>query len=256
MSTDQTSVPQTFSVLRVVKSTLVFAFKHALVLFPAALILIPLPQILAGMVMANTPPERLVFSPYYWVALVGSMITGYLLQSLVVRVVLRDKGEAKLGLGAAFGASLQRILTVFFLLILMFLGVTLGTALLIVPGLILGTMWCVAIPALIVEGIGPFKALGRSQALTKGHRWPIFGMFVLAGVLSFVVTFAGYRFDFAAMASSTQVMDMPQILLNAAIAALTAVIFSCGLAAIYAELRLIKDGTTRDAGASVAAVFS
>jgi len=47
------------------------------------------------------------------------------------------------------------------------------------PGLIVFTMWFVATPACVVERLGPFRSMGRSRQLTKGHRWKIFGTIVL-----------------------------------------------------------------------------
>src|SRR5262245_59230082 len=46
--------------------------------------------------------------------------------------------------------------------------------LLIVPGLFLATICFVALPACIVERLGPWTSLRRSVQLTKGHRWKIF----------------------------------------------------------------------------------
>jgi hypothetical protein len=50
---------------------------------------------------------------------------------------------------------------------------------LIVPGLILMVMWIVATPAVIVENRDIGGALQRSQDLTQGHRWAIFGLILL-----------------------------------------------------------------------------
>lgn len=62
--------------------------------------------------------------------------------------------------------------------------VMLGFILFIVPGLILLTMWFVATPACVVEQLGPFKSMGRSAALTGGHRWKIFGLMLLLFVIN------------------------------------------------------------------------
>ena len=55
----------------------------------------------------------------------------------------------------------------------------LGLLLFIVPGLILLTMWYVASAACIVERLGVFASMERSSVLTKGHRWAIFGTWLL-----------------------------------------------------------------------------
>ena len=39
--------------------------------------------------------------------------------------------------------------------------------------------WIVAAPAQVVERTGVFGAFSRSAELTRGHRWPIFGLLVI-----------------------------------------------------------------------------
>jgi hypothetical protein len=55
--------------------------------------------------------------------------------------------------------------------------------LLIIPAFIVYTMWYVATPACVVESIGPGKSLSRSAELTKGHRWKVFGMLIVLGII-------------------------------------------------------------------------
>jgi hypothetical protein len=57
--------------------------------------------------------------------------------------------------------------------------------LLVVPGIILMVMFWVYVPAIVVENAGIMECFGRSRALTRGHRWGIFGMFVLLIALIF-----------------------------------------------------------------------
>ena len=75
---------------------------------------------------------------------------------------------AAFGLGSRFvGASADYLL------------IWLGFGLLIIPGLILYTIWFVALPACVVEPLGPWSSLRRSRELTKGHRWKLFGLVLL-----------------------------------------------------------------------------
>lgn len=68
------------------------------------------------------------------------------------------------------------------------LGTMLGLFLLVVPGLILLTMWYVALPACVLENVGPFEALSRSGFLTKGSRWKVFGIALVIGILAMIAT--------------------------------------------------------------------
>ena len=77
--------------------------------------------------------------------------------------------------------------------ILFFLGVLAGSLLCLIPGIFLAVAWTVNTPALIVERVGPAKALGRSLALVKPRWWPTFGFVLLislmTGIASAMVTF-------------------------------------------------------------------
>src|SRR5262245_36296188 len=64
-----------------------------------------------------------------------------------------------------------------------------GLILLIIPGLILYAMWFVAVPACVVERLGPRTSLRRSRDLTKGHRWKLCGLALLPIVPNLGITF-------------------------------------------------------------------
>ena len=60
-----------------------------------------------------------------------------------------------------------------------------GFVLLVVPGIVVGCALGVAIPAVVVEKIGPLAAIRRSFGLTRGHRLTFFAAsFVLGMVVS------------------------------------------------------------------------
>src|SRR5258705_7268078 len=53
-------------------------------------------------------------------------------------------------------------------------------------------MLYVAVPACVIEKRRAFASMGRSRALTRGYRWPIFGLFlILRIVLIGLVSLAG-----------------------------------------------------------------
>ena len=60
----------------------------------------------------------------------------------------------------------------------------LASLLLIIPGLILFTAWYVAIPACVVERLGPWTSLQRSAALTKGNRWKVARLIIVLAVIT------------------------------------------------------------------------
>jgi hypothetical protein len=62
-------------------------------------------------------------------------------------------------------------------------AITLGLLLLLVPGLILLTIWIVVIPAIVLEERGVLEAFGRSRELVRGHGWNVFAVIVLTFLL-------------------------------------------------------------------------
>lgn len=71
---------------------------------------------------------------------------------------------------------------------LAYVGIVLGAVLLIIPGIILFTMWSVALPANTVERTGILASLSRSQELTRGRRWRVFGTILVPILLSAVTS--------------------------------------------------------------------
>lgn len=63
----------------------------------------------------------------------------------------------------------------------LFMGVSIavGLCLLIVPGILIALMWCVAGPVLVLEGVDIATALRRSVTLTDLRRWKLLLIFVV-----------------------------------------------------------------------------
>lgn len=75
-----------------------------------------------------------------------------------------------------------------------------GLALLVIPGLVLGCGLAVALPAAVLEGGGPLRAIARSWTLTRGHRGAIFAAYFALGMIT--VAFSIGTFLLAAMQRS------------------------------------------------------
>jgi hypothetical protein len=121
----------------------------------------------------------------------------------------------------------------------------LASILLIIPGLILLTMWFVAIPACVVEQTGPWKSLRRSAALTKGNRWKVFGIMLLLFIVTVV---AGALMGALTVAAGTTIGLLANLLWSALIGAFSAIL---GVVT-YHDLRVAKEGVDTD---QIAAVF-
>ncbi len=66
-------------------------------------------------------------------------------------------------------------------------AVAIGLILIIAPGLWLLTIWAVTAPAIVVERTNGIEAFGRSNQLVKGEGWNVFGVIVLAFLITFGV---------------------------------------------------------------------
>ena len=93
----------------------------------------------------------------------------------------------------AFRVALARFVPVMGLIILLGVAIALGMLLFIVPGFIVMLMAWVAMPACVVERLGPISAIQRSSMLTQGHRWAIFALFFLilvaSGIFKLIVVY-------------------------------------------------------------------
>ena len=158
-------------------------FKH-LVVFTLVAALIWLPAGLAGFYIESAPPELRGFAPFVILAFT------FFLQPLSTAIILYGAFQHMRGrsfnLGEAIAGGLARFFPLLGVMLLGTLAIMLGLILLLIPGLILMVMWYVAVPVCVVEKAGPVQSLSRSQELTKGFRWKLFGLYILAVVIGMV----------------------------------------------------------------------
>jgi uncharacterized membrane protein len=215
---------------------------------------------LLGGVTAN---YRQLFSVSGGIALAAlliafSLFCSMLVQAMLVRVTVAYARQEKVSIGTSLTASLSKVLPLLGLTILLTLALVVGTILLIVPGIILYIMWCVTTPALVAEDIGVFEAFSRSQELTKGNRWRIFGIFLLLLVLAWIfLTIVGVVLAATGLAASAVAgmaggsLPIAYMAFNAVTSTLMTA-FSCALiATLYVELRRNKEGPLTDTLADV-----
>ena len=108
------------------------------------------------------------------------LFAAFLLQAALVKAVqdVRD-GRADLSLGDTVSAATPAILPVAVASILAGIAITIGLILLVVPGLILITIWAVIIPVIVLERSGALASFGRSMQLVRGNGWQVFGNLVV-----------------------------------------------------------------------------
>jgi hypothetical protein len=116
-------------------------------------------------------------------AIIGAIISfaaTYVVQASLIKAVqdVRD-GRADLDLSETVRAAGPYILPVIGASFLAGIGVTIGFVLLIVPGFILLTFWCLIVPFIVLGGSGVFESFGNSWRTVRGYAWRVFGTYVL-----------------------------------------------------------------------------
>jgi hypothetical protein len=171
-----------FRIGRVFSRTLTLLSRNFPIYFAVAAVA-ALPSVL----LENSGTDKDTAAALSLLGLLGMVVLGPLSQAIMLHTAFQDMSGRRISLSESMRAALGRWLPLIGLSICMGLGIALGLVLLIVPAVILMTMWYVANPACIVERLGVFASMGRSSALTKGHRWSIFGMIVLLAIASGVM---------------------------------------------------------------------
>jgi hypothetical protein len=140
-----------------------------------------------------------------------------------------------------FTQALRRLPQILAVLLLAAVAILLGMVLLILPGLYLGVALSLALPALLLEQMGPIDALKFSLHLIRGHWWRTAVIYTITLVLMIVFYFlaailvvVAVQFirgaDVALMSAAARVL----------IIVLAAVSFPYGLAtslAVFGDLR-------------------
>ncbi|MGH2833749.1 MAG: YciC family protein [Solirubrobacteraceae bacterium] len=172
----------------VIQRTFQIYIDQSPVLMPAAAVVFVFTGVLSAVLIAASPGLVLVAEPITLVA--TSLFTGMVVELVAdVRDGRRDSSA---------GALLRAVTPVLGQLVLMgFVAAVLegiGLVLLVIPGLMLITMWSVFAPVIVLERASGLRALGRSRELVRGNGWQVFAvifvMFMLVGVLGTGLTLA------------------------------------------------------------------
>jgi hypothetical protein len=158
---------------------------QASVLMPAAAVVFVFTGIIAALLVVANPGLLVV-------ALIIDLVAVTLFTGMVVELVA-DVQDGKRD--ARPGQLLRAVTPVLGQLILVgivaAIGIVIGFVLIIVPGLILITIWSVAAPVVVLERPGVLAALSRSRELVRGNGWQVFGvifvLYFLVGVFSLIV---------------------------------------------------------------------
>jgi len=197
---------------------------QAPVLMPAAAVVFVFTGILTAVLLAGAPGLALV-------AVVTSLVATTLFTGMVVELVADIQDGRR---DASVGQLLKAVVPVLGQLILVGIiagvGIVIGFIMLIVPGLILITIWSLAAPVVVLEQPGALRALGRSRELVRGNGWQVFGVILLLDVL---VVFIGSAIEIAAASAGSGAGIVARVIVGVLSAPLSAL----AAAVLYFELR-------------------
>ncbi len=197
---------------------------QASVLMPAAAAVFVITGIVSALLVAASPALALV-------ALLISLVASTLFTGMVVELVADvQDGRRDASVGQLLRAASPVLGKLILVGIVAGIGIVIGFVLVIVPGLILLTIWAVFAPVIVLERPDGLRALGRSRELVRGNGWQVFGvifaLFILVVVVSGVI-------EAAADSAGTGV----GIVVRVIVGVLTAPISALAAAVLYFELR-------------------
>jgi hypothetical protein len=162
---------------------------QASVLLPAAAVVFVAIGVLTALLVAIAPVLAIV-------AAILSLAATTLFTGMVVELVADvQDGRRDATVGQLLRAATPVLGQLILVGIVAGIGIAIGFVLIIVPGLILITIWSVAAPVVVLENPGGLGALGRSRELVRGNGWAVFGViFVLVigvGIVAAIIEAIG-----------------------------------------------------------------
>jgi hypothetical protein len=190
----------------------------------------------------------------------ASVLTGALTQASLVHF-----NGGKASISECISTGFRFMLPLIGLGLLTGIGLYLWAILLLIPAILAATRWAVAPAALVAERTGVFGAFRRSIDLTRDNRWAIFFLVLIYVVISTLLSGA-VSFLTSAMQGATSPFGSDAFInpvdfsapalwveygFQIVYGALSSMILGAGQAALYHELRVVKDGVTSDELAKV-----
>jgi hypothetical protein len=202
-----------------------------------------LPNVLLFRPTASAVPSRHT-AVVLFAGVIVAIVFSALSEAIVLFGAFEDMRGRQVDLIASLKVGLNRFFPVLGVAILVALLCGLSAILLIFPAFIVMTMLFVAMPACIVEQLGPVNSMKRSSELTKGHRWKIFGLWLLVMIVAGIGSLIPKAFTAFGGASVGLILELVWAALTGAFNAVMVVV-------TYHDLRVAKEGVDTDQIASV-----
>lgn len=108
---------------------------------------------------------------------------------LTVGIVSKASKGEPIPMTEIFNPQYRKYMGEYFLVSgLVFLGVSIGMAFLIIPGIVIAIAWCFAILITIDKGKNPSEAITLSNNATYGNKGRMFGIFLIVSIAFFILS--------------------------------------------------------------------
>jgi hypothetical protein len=197
---------------------------QASVLLPAAAVVFVAVGVISALLVVIAPILSIVA---FIVILVGTTLFTGMVVELVADV---QDGRRDATVGQLVAAARPVIGQLILVGIVAGIATAIGFVLIIVPGLILITIWAVFAPVIVLERPPGLGALGRSRELVRGNGWQVFGVIVVlvigVGIVSAII-------EAIAASGGTGVAIVVRVIVQI----LTAPLAALAASVLYFELR-------------------
>jgi hypothetical protein len=180
-------------------------FRNATTLFAIVLPIVAPVQLFSSLVQTSAESDEAFTSTsptgevtfdwgQFWLIVTGFVVIlllAVVASTLATGACFKAVGDAYLGerptAKGSLAFALRRVHSIVWVTVLGGFLALLGLIACIIPGVWLYVSFAVAVPALLMEGVRGFRALGRSRELVKGRWWPAFGIILLGSLLAGIV---------------------------------------------------------------------
>jgi hypothetical protein len=253
MTTAMSEASGQLDIGRVIQQTFQVLGRNFATFLVLAVILTGVPAVLVGIMELNFVSRGELVS---WESVVGDVVAGLaglILEGTVIYGTVTDLNGRRASIADCLSVGLRSFLPLLGIAILFGFAVAFGLVLLVIPGIMLAVAWCVAVPAYVVEQTGIIGAFSRSAELTRGNRWRVFALFVIYLIATIIMEVLLGVFSGAASLASGGGMTFAQaIIFSPLLRVATALLGATATAALYVELRRVRDGVGAD---NLAAIF-
>jgi hypothetical protein len=214
-----------------------------------------------------------IYTPLFFLGIALYFICGVALQAALIHGAVSQYGGRKASLGSCVAAGLRSLLPLLAIAFLMWLALAAGffgwamaVRSLVMSGLFSGgvaaglmplvtlivllgapaayfmTAWAVVAPAVVIDRAGVFGAFSRSWVLTRRNRSAIFVLGIVLWTFAAILLLLSVNLAYAT--GSVSRLDPSSSVSIAWLVSTTlgAVVGSAGVASVYYELRILKEG--------------